>query len=149
MGAEPWFYFVPYQSDISQALHDLRRREFEAGRYNPVIPTLYSYFPLGADSPCPGREHSSIKEAIRASGDDGTRSILDMERLSNHPANRAVSPLDLQFLLAIYGTAKPTREQLEENMDFFELIDRGQGLYVIAYRGSVPTEILFAGYSFD
>jgi len=149
MGAEPWFYFVPYQSDISQALHDLRRQEFEAGRYNPVMPRLYSYFPLTADSPCPGKEHSSIKEAKRASGDDGTRSILDIERVSDHPQSQTVSPLDPRVLLDTYGTAKPTREQLENNMDFFELIDRGQGIYVIAYRGEEPSEIMFAGYSFD
>ena len=26
MGAEPWFYFVPYQADIDDALQTLRRR---------------------------------------------------------------------------------------------------------------------------
>ena len=38
MGGHPWFYFVAYQSDINIALQNLRRREFEAGRYNPVMP---------------------------------------------------------------------------------------------------------------
>ena len=34
MGGEPWFYFVAYQKDINSALQALRRREFQAGRYN-------------------------------------------------------------------------------------------------------------------
>jgi hypothetical protein len=37
MGGHEWFYFVEYQSDINSALQALRRREFEAGRYNPVM----------------------------------------------------------------------------------------------------------------
>jgi hypothetical protein len=37
MGTEPYWYFVEYQSDIDGALQELRKREFEAGRYNPVM----------------------------------------------------------------------------------------------------------------
>lgn len=28
-------------------------------------------------------------------------------------------------------------------------IDRGQGVYIVAYRDGKPSEIFFAGYSFD
>ena len=38
MGGEPYWYFVPYQSNIQAALDSLRAREFKAGRYNPVMP---------------------------------------------------------------------------------------------------------------
>ena len=68
MGGEPWFYFFPYQADINSALQALRRREFQAGRYNPVTPFL---------------------------------------------------------------------------------LERGQGVYIVAYRDDKPSEIFFAGYSFD
>jgi hypothetical protein len=37
MGGHPYWYIVPYESDIDAALHKLKQREFEAGRYNPVI----------------------------------------------------------------------------------------------------------------
>ena len=40
MGGEPWFYFVPYQSDVNGVLHSLWRREFQAGRYNPATPLV-------------------------------------------------------------------------------------------------------------
>ena len=39
MGAHPWFYVVPYQSDIRKAMLELREREFRAGRYNPAAGT--------------------------------------------------------------------------------------------------------------
>jgi hypothetical protein len=73
MGGEPWFYFVPYQTDINNALQALRRREFQAGRYNPVTPFLE--FPLDAAAPGPGAQHASIEEAIQDADADGTRSI--------------------------------------------------------------------------
>ena len=38
MGGHPYWYTVDYQEDISAALNALRKREFVAGRYNPVTP---------------------------------------------------------------------------------------------------------------
>lgn len=147
MGAEPWFYIVPYQESISNALHELRQREFAAGRYNPVIPTLE--FPIGPHSPCPGPEHPSIQKAIEASMESGTRSVLDIERLSNEPDYLAVCPLQKDKLLQLYGTTKPTREQVETNLAFFEIIERGQDIYLLLYEDEEPTELIFAGCSFD
>jgi hypothetical protein len=53
MGAEPWYYFVPYQPDINRALLELRQREFEAGRYNPA--QWFPSFPPNPQSARPGR----------------------------------------------------------------------------------------------
>jgi hypothetical protein len=147
MGGEPWFYFVPYQADINRALQALRRREFEAGRYNPVIPL--PEFPVEANAPAPGAQHASIEEAIEAADADGTRSILDMERVSADPDYGAITPLSEEDLVDLFGTATPTREMIESNEDLFEAIDRGQGVYIVAYRDGKPSEIFFAGYSFD
>jgi hypothetical protein len=147
MGAEPWFYFVPYQSDINRALQDLRRREFEAGRYNPVI--WMPPFPVDSNSPAPGARHASIEEAMEAADADGTRSILDMERISETPDDGAVVALPNEELIALFGTDKPTREMIEDNDDLFEILERGQGVYVIAYQDDEPSQIYFAGYSFD
>ncbi len=47
------------------------------------------------------------------------------------------------------STTQPTREMVEENMDFLEDVERGHGVYIILYQDGQPSEILFAGYSFD
>jgi hypothetical protein len=147
MGGEPWFYFVPYQADIDSALQALRRREFQAGRYNPVTPM--PAFPVDARAPAPGARHQSIEEAIEDADADGTRSILDMERVSDEPDFGLVTPLSDDDLVDLFGTSKPTREMIESNEDLFEALERGQGVYIIAYRDDRPSEIFFAGYSFD
>jgi hypothetical protein len=147
MGAEPYFYFVKYQPEVNAALQNLRQREFRAGRYNPVL--SFPPFPVVAGSPTPGAQHATIEEALEDSDADGTRSILDLDHISDEPEFGAVSPIDEEFLQEAYGTTQPTRAMLEQNMDFFEDIDRGHGIYVVAYRDGKPDEILFAGYSFD
>jgi hypothetical protein len=148
LGGHPWFYFVEYEPDIDAALQKLRRREFEAGRYNPAVD--FPEFPLTADSPAPGAQHDSIEEAIEDADADGTRSILDMERISGEPDFNAVTPMPRETLLELFGTERPTREMIDESDELFELMDeRGQGVYVIVYEGERPSEIFFAGYSFD
>jgi hypothetical protein len=147
MGAHPYFYFVKYQSDIDAALQELRAREFEAGRYNPVIPFLE--FPLGPNSPAPGAQHSSIDEAMEDSDADGTRSILDLDHISDEPDFSAVTPVPPDELERLFGTDQPTHEMIEDNGELFENIERGQGIYVIAHKNGQPNEIFFAGYSFD
>jgi hypothetical protein len=147
MGGESWYYFVPYQADINSALQALRRREFQAGRYNPVTPFLE--FPVDAAASGPGAQHASIEEAIEDADADGTRSILDIERIADEPDYGAVTPLSDDDLVNLFGTSKPTREMIESNDDLFEAIERGQGVYIVAYRDDRPSEIFFAGYSFD
>src|SRR5512141_2523375 len=110
MGAEPYYYFVPYQPDIHQALQELRRREFLAGRYHPAMEELA--FPVGPDSPAPGPRHRSIEEAFRASEPDGTRSILDMERVGEEPDCGVVPPVTDEELLDLFETTRPTREMV-------------------------------------
>lgn len=132
MGAEPWDYFVPYEEDVQKALEKLRLREFRAGRYR------------GAE------EHpATIEEAFENMDEDGTASILDITHIADEPEFFAVAPLPPSFLLRLFGTPKPTREMIERNMDFYEDIDRGQGVYIVAYKDDKPSEIFFGGYSFD
>jgi hypothetical protein len=148
VGGEPYYYFVPYQKDIGAALQALRRREFEAGRYNPATPFPSRYFPLGPQSPAPERQHDSIEEALEDSDADGTRSILDIERVAD-TADFAVSArLPHEVLVSLYGTSRPGRLQVED-MAFLEDIERGHCIYLVLYDGETPTEILFAGYSYD
>jgi hypothetical protein len=146
MGGHEWFYYVPYQPDVDKALQELKQIEFAAGRYNPVIRFLD--FPLGPHSPSPGPGHSSIKAAIKASMEEGTRSILDMDCVSRSPGYRKVCALPKQELLRLCGTTRPTHAMVEELL-FLEDAERGQGTYIVLYEDDQPAEILFAGYSFD
>ena len=147
MGGHPWFYFVDYEPDVNAALQRLREREFQAGRYNPVID--FPEFPVTPLSPAPGAEHDSIEEAFEDADADGTRSILDMMQVSDTPDYSAVSPLPQEDLPSLFGTDKPTHEMIEESEELYDKLERGQGVYVIVYKDDQPSEIFFAGYSFD
>jgi hypothetical protein len=132
MGAEPWSYFVPYEDDVQAALDKLREREFQAGRFRGAE--------LGPES---------IDEVLENMEEDGTASILDITHIADEPDFFAVTPLSAEALIEWFGTDKPTRAVIEANMDFYEDIERGQGVYIIAYKGDQPSEIFFGGYSFD
>ena len=147
MGGHPWFYFVDYEPDINAALQKLRQREFHAGRYNPAV--WFPEFPVSPQSPAPGAQHGSIEEAIEDADADGTRSILDMERVSDAPDYCAVAPLPEEDLIELFGTNKPTREMVEGGDELFASMERGQGVYIVVYKDDQPSEIFFAGYSFD
>lgn len=147
MGAEPYYYFVKYNPDIDAALQELREREFKAGRYNPVIRHLD--FPIEPNAPSPGAQHDSIQEALEASDADGTRSILDLDHVSEERDFCAVAPLQPDELEQLFGTGQPTHDMIEQCEELFENMDRGQGVYIIAYKDGKPDEIFFGGYSFD
>ncbi|MBX9694227.1 MAG: hypothetical protein K2Z81_17720 [Cyanobacteria bacterium] len=145
MGAEPWDYFTPYKPDINEVLQELRKQEFEAGRY-------YGGYD---DGPC----HDSIEEAMQAADSDGTCSILDIVMASEVPDNElepdcAITyPLKPERLIELFGTDKPTRKLIEENQSavdcIFDEIDRGSSRYIIVYEDGRPSEVLFLGYSYD
>ena len=147
MGGHPWFYFVEYEPDVDAALQKLRRREFEAGRYNPAV--WFPDFPVTPESPAPGAQHGSIEEAQEEADADGTRSILDMERVGDEADFGVVAPLARETLLELFGTEQPTREMVEGSDELYEVLERGQGVYVIVHEGGRPSEIFFAGYSYD
>lgn len=132
MGAEPWDYYVPYEDDIQAALDKLREREFRAGRFR------------GSEL-----RPATIEEALDNMDADGTGSILDIDHVADEPDFCAVAPLPREELLRLFGTDKPTRAMIEGNLDLYEDIDRGQGVYIIAYENGRPSGIFFAGYSFD
>jgi hypothetical protein len=146
MGAQAWFYFVPYESDLTKSLDALRRREFQAGRYTPV--QGFPRFPADPQHR-PGAQHASIEAARAAAGASGTRSILDMTRISARPDFGAVTPLGDDELLDLFGTARPTHDDVEDSDDLFEEIERGQGVCLVVYENEKPSEIYFAGYSYD
>jgi hypothetical protein len=149
MGGEPYWYYVRYNADIRAALQELRQTEFKAGRYAPVIDFPSRLFPLGPKSPAPGAKHATIEAAVAAAEESGTRSILDLDHVSTRPEYGAVCPISERQLQNLYGTSKPTRKMIEDNMEFLEDVERGQGIYIIYYADGRPEGICFAGYSYD
>lgn len=146
MGASPWVYFVPYQSDVAQAFETLREREFTAGRYYPAMEELPVVIDPSVEGP--GCQHPSIRDAFRSAGACGTRSILDMVGTSEEAEICTVSPLEDEILIDLYETEKPTYEQVRD-LQALDSLDRLQGCYVIVYREDKPDQIMFAGYSAD
>ncbi len=146
MGARPYWYFVKYEPDAEKALQKLRQREFLAGRYNPVLPSLE--FPIGPGSPAPGAGHASIEEAVEAAGEEGTGSILDLVHVGESGEFLIARLLSEDDLEAAFETTRPTRAMVER-LDIFDELDRGTGVCVTVYKDGKPDEYLFAGYSVD
>src|SRR6266850_623625 len=110
MGARFWSYFVPYQEDVRAALETLREQEFRAGKFwqpSEVQPGFFGRL-LGRppSKPQPPR---SIREAIKIADDSaiGTRSILDMEHISDIPASGSVWVVPPDELRRLLGTEQP------------------------------------------
>ncbi len=154
MGAHPYWYVVKYRPNINEALRELREREFRAGRYNPVIPFLD--FPIGPHSPAPGARHATMAEALEDAEANGTRSIIDLEHISDEPDYGTASSLGDEVLQELFGTTRPTRAMVESSDDLWSyakrgrrVLRRGHGIYIILYKDGLPDEIYFAGYSYD
>jgi hypothetical protein len=150
MGTQPYWYFVPYDDDVQRALHRLRRREFEAGRYNPVLSRMYFGDPRLFEY-APGPRHTSIAEAMAEAGDAGTRSILDVDHAGVEPAVGVASPLTDGALHELFDTRTPTHDAVEEQIaELLDDVKPGQCVYVVVYdHGDYlrPSEICFAGFS--
>jgi hypothetical protein len=151
MGGHAYWYFVTYQADLQSALDALREREFRAGRYNPVIRLL----PFGRPdflTMAPGPKHRTIQEAFDASAEDGTRSILDITRVGANPGLQVAAPFPEEIVREATGFARPTRAHVSEialSALLESIEDRGQCFYLTMYDAERPSELLFAGYSFD
>jgi hypothetical protein len=132
VGGEPYEYTVPYEPDIQAALDKLRKRVFESKEFN------------GAEFDPPTPE-----AAFELTEADGTRSILDISRISFRPEFCCAAPLLGSELERYFGTRKPTEAMVKGSSDFWEDIERGMARYVIIYDEEEPRKIYFAGYSFD
>jgi hypothetical protein len=126
MGAQLHWYVVKYRPDVDGALQELREREFRSGRCNPVIP--FPDFPIGPHSPAPGARHAPMAEALEHAEADGTRSIIDLDRVSDEREFGAVTALGDAALQALFRTTRPTREMVESTDDLSEDLERGQGV---------------------
>lgn len=97
---------------------------------------------------------TTIAAVVSESGESGTHSILDIERVSLSPALRAISPLSVERLQEVFGTDKPTRqmvmaEDMIEDDELEELSPKCQGIYIVVYKRNRPDLICFVGSSGD
>ena len=169
MGASEWNYFVPYQSDINQALQTLRQEEFEQHgndyRNTPYWEgmTLEEFLPPEPVDDDERAEYAAtlrhlqslpepttIEELQEWNSPDGTHSILDINGVSDTPKFGTVSPLTPDQLLTLFGTTQPTRTMVRQAGNRYgDLRKRWEGLFIIVYRDGRPDEIFFTGFSGD
>jgi hypothetical protein len=74
---------------------------------------------------------------------------LDIEGIAEERNFCVAAPLTEGELEGYFGTVHPTKEMISNNMDFLEDIERGHCIYIIAFKGEQPSDLFFAGYSFD
>ena len=164
MGASAWNYIVAYQPDIQAALDALRHEQFATWKQAH-----------------PRKRYKSIDALLSDVGADGTSSILDVNRISTTPLTATkhdfshydfhnpqdmarfmavmnerigmMYPLSKEDYLTLFGTAQPTRQDIEQCTSaldtLYERIERDSGIYLILYQNGVPTEIYFMGISGD
>ena len=69
------------------------------------------------------------------------------------PQMGAVAPLEARELVGLFGTDRPTREDIERNrgalLQMMQARGRWSGSYVVVYGNGAPSEILFFGQSGD
>lgn len=164
MGASGWGYRVPYQQDLNQALQALRKAVFEAGTYYEpalfyehlltVVDTLpaevrqnlEAFVAQGKQQPAP----RTIEDLIERNAEDGTHSILDIERVDAGRDFGVINPLSDEELLDLFDTTRPTWQQVEAKArELQSLRGRWQGVCVIVYEDDQPRDIFFTGYSGD
>jgi hypothetical protein len=133
VGAEPWYYFVPYEDNLQNALENLRQQEFAAGNFYPSE-----------------RRPKTIERAIEMADADGTKSILDMHRVGDSADCGVVYRLPPDEVAEIFGTEKPDRSVVDaKKWDLYSEINRGEGVCAVIYKDDQPSEIFFGGYSYD
>jgi hypothetical protein len=74
---------------------------------------------------------------------------LDISGIADEPDFYVAYPLSPEMLQDLYGTTQPSLAAVEANMDFFRNVPRGQCIYIVCYTVSMPTELFFAGRSYD
>jgi hypothetical protein len=48
-----------------------------------------------------------------------------------------------------FGSERPSRADVERAEDYWDNLERGHARYAVVYSGGKPSEIHFAGYSYD
>ncbi len=96
------------------------------------------------------KKPKTIAALVRRAGESGTHSILDISKIAKQPGYGAAWPMSDQELLKAFGTAKPTRNDVEHSeLTFWEQLERWQARYFVIYADGEPAEYAFLGSSGD
>ena len=148
VGASGWSYFVKYQSDLGEALDELRSRVFAEGDYWWAEP--YELGKSAKDFPDRPRTEEELwgSESVRESG---THSILDMHKMvrpGEDPDFGTVEPVSEAEALRSAGVARLTRNHVKRIDDLAERRWFGR-CAVLHDDAGQPSEIYFWGFSGD
>ena len=162
MGASGWSYFVPYQPDINKALQELRQKVFQEGDYfKPAewAKQLYERQIIGEEELNDTLEElalipepRTIEELIEQRAEEGSHSIIDINRVSSVPEICTIAPLPQEEYIRLFSTDKPTRKMIEEKEEemYSNLnMPSWSGFYMTIYANNLPVEIFFIGFSGD
>jgi hypothetical protein len=148
LGTQAWYYVVPLGANVESAFESLREREFHAGRYFPALTELA--FSLGEPPPGRGAQHDSIEAARQQAAEDGTKTILDFDRVDEVADWGTITPMDPEIVSLCLGTATPARQALSDGLNcLLEALDRGMGCYLLLYEQDQPAFVFFLGLSCD
>jgi len=137
MTATAWRYLIPYESDIEAAVMRLKDKTFERRAF--FQPYLAPEHPL-VQLP------RTIEEAVALTGELGTHSVLDIEKVGVMPGFRVCSLLSAEIRMEVYGTLTPDRDDVDFHK--FTLINHmtnGQARFVIVHKEDEPHQIYLEG----
>ncbi len=178
MGASGWKYTTPFTPDPEQALQQLRRQVFAEGRYakpgdlfhidgvdaralERMMPWPWRAFMAGVRAFFAvtsglrwvlrgGRGPRTIDELLEDCAEEGTHSILDIERTSDRRDIGVAFPLPEKLRKRHLNRAEPTHEDFERAADgFMDSVGRWEAMYFVLYRNGQPDEYAFVGCSGD
>jgi hypothetical protein len=96
------------------------------------------------------KQPKSIEALLEQCAEEGTHSILDIDRISEAPDFGAAAPMPGSMVTELYGTSKPSRADIETRHGAAtEEMARWQAYYTLVYKDGQPVEIYFEGVSGD
>jgi hypothetical protein len=105
---------------------------------------------FGAPARAPDLPPRTIEDLLELAAESGTHTVLDIPRTAARRGNGAAAPLPGRELRRIFGTERPTREQVEERVaDVWERLPAWQAYYFVTYRDGRPEGYAFVGCSGD
>lgn len=175
MGATEWMYFTEYD-DPERALQRLRDEVFRDGRFRRPweFPDLFSHVRTVPNLSLKSRltlwavesvfttielvrwalwgfrTPATVEQAVEWAGEDGTHSILDVERTGMYRAGGTAIPLSEPRLRDLFGTTEPTRDAVEDGVgEVAAALARWEAVYITVYHDGRPSHLAFVGVSGD
>ena len=138
--------FARFLPEIEREL----RRSFRAVQAMPAEMRDAMLDGLNSATRPSGGEPQTIDELLEWAAEEGTHSILDIERITKRREFGAAVPLSTARMRRFFGTTEPTHAQVEHVAEQLQdELDRWQAWIVTVYRDGRPHEYAFIGVSGD